>query len=235
MTRPRLALLLALPIALLLLACGGGNDAELFDLTPRAGTPGAATTAPAAAGTTTAQPASCSPDGARIAAIERSGRRQFSAPPDRVIDPAKRYVARMQTSKGEITLELAAAAAPNTVNNFVFLACTGFYDGLAFHRVEKTPQPFVIQGGDPAGNGSGGPGYRFADEFSPNLRHSGPGILSMANAGPNTNGSQFFITLAATPHLDNLHSVFGRVTDGMNVVNAIAQGDRILAVSVEEV
>jgi peptidyl-prolyl cis-trans isomerase B (cyclophilin B) len=179
-------------------------------------------------------PAACGPSSARIASIQRSGQRSFSAPPERVIDPAKSYVARMKTSRGDIVLDLAAADAPNTVNNFVFLSCTGYYDGLTFHRVVLTPAPFVIQGGDPRGDGTGGPGYRFADEFSPKLRHNAAGILSMANSGPGTNGSQFFITLAPTPHLDDMHSIFGKVSAGMEVVRAIRQGDRIVSVSVEE-
>jgi peptidyl-prolyl cis-trans isomerase B (cyclophilin B) len=140
----------------------------------------------------------------------------------------------METEKGTITIDLTAAETPNTVNNFVYLACVGYFDGLTFHRVVLQPQPFVIQGGDPRGTGTGGPGYRFADEFSENLRHDAAGVLSMANSGPNTNGSQFFITLTATPHLDGLHSVFGKVSAGMEVVRAIRQGDRILAVSIEE-
>ncbi|HWO73370.1 MAG TPA: peptidylprolyl isomerase [Dehalococcoidia bacterium] len=158
---------------------------------------------------------------------------RFEALPERVIDPAKKYVAKMYTSRGLITIDLAAQDAPNTVNNFVFLSCAGFYDGLTFHRVVKEPQPFVVQGGDPRGDGRGGPGYLFADEFSPNLRHD-TGVISMANSGPNTNGSQFFITLAPAHHLDDKHSVFGRVSSGMDVVNAIQQGDRILSVSIEE-
>jgi peptidyl-prolyl cis-trans isomerase B (cyclophilin B) len=140
----------------------------------------------------------------------------------------------MQTSRGVVTIELAAADAPVTTNNFVFLSCHGYYDGLTFHRVVKDPAPFVIQGGDPRGDGRGGPGYIFEDEFSPNWRHDGPGILSMANSGPATNGSQFFITLAAAGHLDDVHSIFGRVTDGMPAVNAISEGDKILAVSITE-
>ena len=154
-----------------------------------------------------------------IAEIKRTGERRFTKAPARVIDPARSYVAKIETDKGEITIELAAKDAPNTVNNFVFLACTGFYDGLNFHRVITEP-PFMIQGGDPNGNGTGGPGYSFADEFSAGWKH-GTGYLSMANSGPNTNGSQFFITLAPQPHLDGKHSVFGKVTVGMDVVRAI--------------
>jgi peptidyl-prolyl cis-trans isomerase B (cyclophilin B) len=164
---------------------------------------------------------------------ERTGEKNFAAPPEMIIDPEKTYTARMSTDKGDITIELAARDAPNTVNNFVFLSCKGFYDGLTFHRVVLEPQPFVIQAGDPLGTGAGGPGYQFADEFSPNLGHD-EGVISMANAGPNTNGSQFFITLAPAPRLDGRHSVFGRVTEGMEVVRAIRQGDKILRVDIEE-
>ncbi len=167
-----------------------------------------------------------------ISEIERTGQREFRRPPERVIDPEKSYVATISTEKGDIVLDLAANEAPNTVNNFVFLACTGFYDGVTFHRVIKNP-PFMIQGGDPKGDGTGGPGYRFQDEFHASWKHD-TGVISMANAGPNTNGSQFFITLAPQPHLDRKHSVFGRVTSGMEVVRAIDQGDRILRIDVEE-
>ena len=148
-----------------------------------------------------------------------------------VIDPAKRYSATLTTVKGDIVVDLAAADAPLTVNNFVFLSCVGYYDGLSFHRFAPG---FVIQGGDPRGDGSGGPGYRFADEFSPNQRHTGAGVLSMANAGPNTNGSQFFITLGPAAHLDDLHSVFGMVSDGADVVSLIRAGDQIISVSIVE-
>jgi cyclophilin family peptidyl-prolyl cis-trans isomerase len=157
-----------------------------------------------------------------ISDLQRTGQRQFRSPPERVIDPDKRYTATMKTDRGDITIELAAKDAPDTVNNFVYLSCVGFYDGLSFHRVIGS---FMIQGGDPRGDGTGGPGYRFADEFSHRWRHSGPGMLSMANAGPGTNGSQFFITHSATPHLDNKHSVFGRVTTGMDVVRALRERD----------
>src|SRR5688500_10910722 len=139
----------------------------------------------------------------------------------------------MKTDHGDITIELAAKDAPDTVNNFVYLALSGYYDGLNFHRVITSP-PFMIQGGDPRGDGTGGPGYNFKDEFSPKWRHSGPGMLSMANAGPGTNGSQFFITLAAQPHLDDRHSVFGKVTHGMDAVKAVRQGDKIVRVDIEE-
>ncbi len=138
--------------------------------------------------------------------------------------------ATIQTDKGSIELELHADKTPLTVANFVNLAQRGFYDGVSFHRVIAN---FMIQGGDPTGTGAGGPGYRFEDEFDPSLRHDGPGVLSMANAGPGTNGSQFFITHVATPHLDDNHSVFGRVTSGQDVVDAIGQGDRIQTVSIE--
>ncbi len=130
----------------------------------------------------------------------------------------------LKTSKGDIAGTLFASKTPMTVANFLNLAQKGFYDGLTFHRVIPN---FMIQGGDPEGRGTGGPGYRFADEFHPSLRHSKPGIFSMANAGPGTNGSQFFITHVETPWLDGKHSVFGEVTSGQNVVNRIAKGDKI--------
>ena len=168
----------------------------------------------------------------KVTDIERSGQRRFSRPPEQVIDSDKRYVATLQTDKGDIKIELTPKEAPVTVNNFVFLAQTGYYDGLNFHRVITSP-PFMIQGGCPLGTGTGGPGYQFKDEFSPNLKH-GEGVLSMANAGPGTNGSQFFITLAPQPHLDGRHTVFGRVTEGMDAVRAIRQGDKIQKVEIEE-
>ena len=136
------------------------------------------------------------------------------------IDPQKKYTARLKTGKGDIVVELFADKTPKTVNNFVFLAREGYYDNTTFHRVIK---PFMIQGGDPTGTGRGGPGYQFADEFHKDLRHDAPGILSMANAGPNTNGSQFFITVAATPHLNNRHTIFGKVVDGQDVADAISK------------
>jgi peptidyl-prolyl cis-trans isomerase B (cyclophilin B) len=140
-------------------------------------------------------------------------------------------VATIVTNRGTIRVELFADKTPKTVANFEKLAGQGFYNGLKFHRVIAD---FMIQTGCPSGTGAGGPGYMFADEFHPELRHSGPGILSMANRGPNTNGSQFFITHVATPWLDNKHSVFGRVIEGQDVVDAIKQGDEMTQVTVTE-
>jgi cyclophilin family peptidyl-prolyl cis-trans isomerase len=137
--------------------------------------------------------------------------KQYDAPPAMQIDPKKHYTATFKTDQGDIVIELFADKAPATVNNFVFLARDGFYNGTTFHRVIEG---FMAQGGDPTGSGRGGPGYRFNDEASAlALKHDGPGVLSMANAGPNTNGSQFFITHIATPHLNGKHAVFGKVKD----------------------
>lgn len=147
---------------------------------------------------------------------------QWNTPPAMQIDSKKKYRARIQTDKGDIVLELFADKVPNTVNNFVFLARQGFYNGTIFHRVIKD---FMVQGGDPTGTGTGGPGYRFKDEFDTSLKHDRPGRLSMANAGPNTNGSQFFITHVPTPWLDQKHSIFGQVVEGMDVVNSIPVRD----------
>ncbi len=139
--------------------------------------------------------------------------------------------ATIQTNKGTIKLDLYDDKAPKTVENFETLAKKGFYDGLKFHRVIPD---FMIQTGCPQGTGTGGPGYKFKDEFHKDLKHDGPGVLSMANAGPNTNGSQFFITHVATPWLDGKHSVFGQVTEGQDVVDAIKQGDVMEKVTVED-
>ena len=139
--------------------------------------------------------------------------------------------ATIETDRGTITLELYDEKVPRTVANFEKLAGEGFYDSLVFHRVIDN---FMIQGGCPQGTGTGGPGYRFEDEFHPDLKHDGPGVLSMANAGPDTNGSQFFITHVATPWLDGKHSVFGRVVEGQEVVDAIRQGDVMREVSVRD-
>jgi len=147
------------------------------------------------------------------------------------IDPAKRYKAKLETSRGTIVCELFAGDAPKTVNNFVFLAREGFYDNTTFHRVIAD---FMIQGGDPTGTGRGGPGYRFEDECAGNPRRHQVGSLSMANAGPNTNGSQFFITHVVTPWLDGKHTVFGQVLSGQEVVNAVRQGDILKTVAIAE-
>ena len=149
--------------------------------------------------------------------------KRYSGPPPMVIDPKKKYTATFHTQVGDFQAELFAAQAPQTVNNFVFLARDGFYNGTTFHRVIRG---FMAQGGDPTGTGMGGPGYKFADERGAlSLAHDRPGILSMANAGPNTNGSQFFITFGPTPHLNGKHGVFGVITSGMDKVLSIAERD----------
>jgi peptidyl-prolyl cis-trans isomerase B (cyclophilin B) len=157
--------------------------------------------------------------------------KQWTSPPAMQIDPEKTYQATIETDKGSIELELYPQHAPKTVNNFVFLVEQGFYDGVSFHRVISN---FMIQGGDPTGTGRGGPGYRFEDETKGNpLKHE-TCVISMANAGPNTNGSQFFITHSPQPHLNGRHTVFGKVIEGQSVVNAIRQGDRMLKVEVTQ-
>jgi peptidyl-prolyl cis-trans isomerase B (cyclophilin B) len=155
--------------------------------------------------------------------------KQYAAYPEMVIDPAKTYTATFETSRGQIVIALDAKSAPKTVNNFVFLAQDGFYNGLTFHRVIPD---FMIQGGCPEGTGRGGPGYRFADEFAGNPNTHERGVLSMANAGPGTNGSQFFITHVPCPWLNGKHTVFGKVTSGLDVVDAVKGGDTITAVTI---
>ncbi len=167
--------------------------------------------------------------------------KQYREAPAMQINPSKKYTAIMHTDKGDIQIELFADKAPTTVNNFVFLAREGFYNDTTFHRVIGG---FMAQGGDPTGTGTGGPGYQFKDEqgaFA--LKHDKAGILSMANAGPNTNGSQFFITHGPTPHLNGKHGVFGRITNGMDVLMSIRErdpqrdrqpGDKILSVDIIE-
>lgn len=166
--------------------------------------------------------------------------KQWNTPPAMQIDPAKSYKAHMETDKGTMVIQLFADKTPNTVNNFVFLSREGYYDGVIFHRVIDS---FMVQGGDPTGTGRGGPGYKFGDEFHPSLKHDKQGILSMANAGPGTNGSQFFITHLATPWLDNKHSVFGQVVEGLDVLMSIPARDpgnvnapavKIIHVTIEE-
>lgn len=160
-----------------------------------------------------------------------SDHKQWDTPPELQIETDRTYRVRMETSKGSIYIDLYPEHAPKTVNNFVFLAREGFYDGTVFHRVIPD---FVVQGGDPTGSGRGGPGYRFEDETEGNpLTHQAK-VMSMANAGPNTNGSQFFITLAPQPHLNGRHTVFGAVVEGQEVVDAIAQGDTLNSLEVVE-
>ena len=153
----------------------------------------------------------------------------YSAPPAMVIDTGKEYTATIETERGNMVLELFASDVPNTVNNFVFLANDGFYDGVTFHRVVPG---FVAQGGDPTGTGRGDPGYSFADEFSEHTHLAG--ALSMANSGSDTNGCQFFITFAPQHGLDGKHSVFGQLIDGMDVLEQVEQGDVIIRITIEE-
>jgi cyclophilin family peptidyl-prolyl cis-trans isomerase len=166
--------------------------------------------------------------------------RAYDRPPEMALKPSHDYHANLVTEKGTVRIKLFAEDAPQTVNNFVFLAREGYFDGTTFHRVIEG---FMAQGGDPTGTGAGGPGYSIRDEFHPDLRHDRPGVLSMANRGPNTGGSQFFITHVATPWLDDRHAVFGKVVEGMEVVNSIRErdpqsdrepGDRIERVEIEE-
>ncbi|MBC8142654.1 MAG: peptidylprolyl isomerase [Armatimonadetes bacterium] len=157
--------------------------------------------------------------------------KQYAAAPPMTIDVNKKYTATISTGKGDIIVELFPADAPMTVNNFVFLAREGFYNGTVFHRVIGD---FMSQGGDPTGTGTGGPGYKFRDETVGNPNKHGVGTLSMANAGPNTNGSQFFITHVATPHLDGKHTVFGTVIEGQKVNTSLKNGDKINTVTITE-
>jgi len=156
--------------------------------------------------------------------------KQWDTSPEMAIDPAKVYTIKLDTSRGDIELELYPEHAPKTVNNFVFLINESFYDGVIFHRVIDN---FMVQGGDPTGTGMGGPGYKFEDELVGNPLKHGTKVISMANAGPNTNGSQFFITHLPQPHLDGKHTVFGKVTQGVDVVDSIRQGDVINKASVQ--
>jgi len=173
----------------------------------------------------------------------KAKRLQWDKTPAMQIDPNKQYFATLKTEKGDIRIQLFADKAPETVNNFVFLARQGFYDDITFHRVIPG---FMAQTGDPTGTGGGGPGYTIEDEFSPDLQHDQPGMVSMANKGqPNTGASQFFITYAPTPHLDGHHTIFGRVAEGMDVLEQLTErqpsknsnvppGDKLLSVKIEE-
>ena len=160
---------------------------------------------------------------------EPSGPKSYSSPPEMQIDPNKSYTAIIETEKGNLVLELFAKDVPVTVNNFVFLAREGYYDNTTFHRVIAD---FMAQGGDPTGTGRGGPGYKFEDEFTEHSHVAG--ALSMANSGPNTNGSQFFICYSPQPHLNGHHSVFGQLIDGMDVLLQIKTGDAIKRIVIEE-
>jgi peptidyl-prolyl cis-trans isomerase B (cyclophilin B) len=157
--------------------------------------------------------------------------KKYNEAPAMTIDPTKSFTATFETSRGTIVCKLFADQAPKTVNNFVFLVRDGFYDGTIFHRVIPD---FMVQGGDPEGTGRGGPGYKFGDEVGPGKPKHKRGSLSMANAGPNTNGSQFFITHIVTDWLDGKHTVFGEVTSGQDVVDTIKQGDKLTKVTVTE-
>ena len=149
--------------------------------------------------------------------------KQYDAAPALSIDPAKKYAATIETSAGPMAAERFVEDVPNTVNNFVFLARDGFYDDTIFHRV--IPR-FMAQGGDPTGTGRGSPGYKYDGEFDSSVRHDKPGLLSMANSGPGTDGSQFFLTFVKTPHLDGKHTIFGRVVEGMDTVRELEKAGR---------
>jgi cyclophilin family peptidyl-prolyl cis-trans isomerase len=223
-------LFVTLLLVLVAAACGGTAPAE-----PAA--PAAETPAPA----TAAEPAPITADGAaaQLSPVERNN--MYDAPPAMVIDPGQYYYATLRTEKGDIRVQLFADRAPVTVNNFVFLAREGFYDNTTFHRVLEG---FMAQAGDPTGTGAGGPGYRFQDEIVPGLTFDQPGLLAMANAGPGTNGSQFFITFEAVPWLDGRHTIFGEVLEGQEVLDQLTRrdpqtapttdGDLLLTVDIEE-
>jgi len=188
------------------------------------------------------QPAPTQPRPTSAASTGGTAGQQWPAAPEMAIDPSHVYLANFVTDKGTIVVELLADKAPVTVNNFVFLAREGFYDNTTFHRVLDD---FMAQGGDPTGSGTGGPGYRFEDEFHPDLSFSEAGLLAMANSGPDTNGSQFFITFAPTPHLNGRHTIFGKVVEGLDVALALTrrdpqenpdfQGDTLQTIEITEV
>lgn len=211
--------------ALLLAACGGAAPAATA-------TPAATDATPTPAAFATADASQSQPP---------APDKQWSQPPEMTIDPSKIYLARLKTAKGDITVQLFADKAPNTVNNFVFLAQQGFYDNTTFHRVLED---FMAQGGDPTGTGAGGPGYTFADEIDPDTKFDHAGLLAMANSGPDTNGSQFFITFAPTPWLDGNHTIFGEVIEGADVLAQLTRrdpdqspdfaGDALLGIEISE-
>jgi cyclophilin family peptidyl-prolyl cis-trans isomerase len=215
----RIPVVIAIILALLaLMACVLQTPEAQETSAPE--TPEPAATAVPATGVTS-QTATATPAFTPAATSRVSGSRtSYSSPPAMILDLESNYVANFRTSQGNFTVELFAAQTPVTVNNFVFLAQQGFYDGLIFHRVIEN---FMIQGGDPTGTGAGGPGYKFQDEIVAGLVFDSPGKLAMANAGPGTNGSQFFITVAATDWLNGNHTIFGEVTEGQNVVTSISR------------
>ena len=189
-------------------------DGESTTEQPEASPTAAAT---AAASTPTGTDA---PPTSTIVSARQAARQQYSSPPGMALDPGSDYAADFRTNYGNFRIELLASQTPITVNNFVFLAKQGFYDGLTFHRVIEN---FMIQGGDPTGTGGGGPGYRFEDEIVPGVVFDVPGILAMANSGPDTNGSQFFITTVPTDWLNGRHTIFGTVAEGQAIVDAISR------------
>ncbi len=212
--------LIVIVAALTVAACGlPGAEPVVEDSTAAPTTEDSADAATEAAPTEAAaeEPAA---DGSATLPVERVG--MYSSPPEMTIDPDKVYYATIKTEKGDIEVQLFADRAPVTVNNFVFLAREGYYDGTPFHRVLDD---FMAQAGDPSGTGMGGPGYQFEDEIYPGTSFDRPGLLAMANAGPGTNGSQFFITFAPTPWLDGMHTIFGEVIDGMAVLDELTRRD----------
>ena len=235
-------------IALMLAACGPSTPAVTPSLLLPTGTPPLAVTAGtqpiqstlALAGTAAPLSSPASPS-TPAAAAPTFSYKQWPAPPAMSIDPSKIYVATFRTAKGDIVVELLADKAPVTVNNFIFLAKQGFYDKTTFHRV--LPGSFA-QGGDPTATGTGGPGYRFADEFNPALRFDEKGLLAMANSGPDTNGSQFFIMISPQPQLTGRHTIFGKVIAGLAIAasltprdptqNPTGPGDTLLSVQISE-
>lgn len=190
--------------------------------TPAPGTPEATAAAESPAPDATPRADTPTPRPTPTISSRGAAPRSYADPPAMTLDPESDYHADFRTNQGNFRVRLLATQAPLTVNNFVFLAQQGFYDGLIFHRVIEN---FMIQGGDPTGTGAGSPGYRFEDEIVPGLVFDSPGKLAMANSGPgtNTNGSQFFITTVPTPHLDGNHTIFGEITEGQSVVNAISR------------